>query len=275
MKWTLPPRLKKTAAPLGQFADGFLYFLRGFVFLFRNPILWPYAILPFVINAVLAIGAGIALVLLVPLGAAWIVRPDTWWEWLLLVLALLVAIPLGLGLVYFLFFMLLPGIVSPPFKGKLTRHTRQILKNTALRPAGGFWVDVVLPAIIEARKAFRFLLIAIVLLPLNAIPVVGQAAYIVLFSYFTWMQMALNYLEYPIDSESWVLPLNLKRRYLRSRRWPALGFGCAISLTCLVPFLNFFCMPVGVVGATLLYQAYGEQEGLHDGDPRPGVPLLG
>jgi CysZ protein len=275
MKWALSPRWKKAAAPLGQFADGFLYFLRGFPFLARNQVLWPYAILPFVINAVLAVGAGVVLVLLVPLGAAYFVRPDTVWEWLLLVLALIVGIPLGLGLVYFLFFMLLPGIISPPFKGKLTRHTRQILKKTDLRPAGGFWIDVVLPSIIEVRKAFRFLLISILLLPLNLIPVVGQAAYLVLFGYFTWMQMALNYLEYPIDSESWVLPLSLKRKYVRSRRWPALGFGCAISLTCLVPFLNFFCMPVGVIGATLLYEAYGEQEGLQEGDPRPGVPLLG
>jgi uncharacterized protein involved in cysteine biosynthesis len=99
-------------------------------------------------------------------------------------------------------------------------------------------------------------------LPLNLVPIVGHGAYIVLSSYFTWMHFALNYLEYPIDSESTHTPLDKKRRYLRSRRWPVLGFGFALSLTCLIPFLNFFLVPVGVVGATLLYQAYGEMEGV-------------
>jgi CysZ protein len=275
MKWKPRQVLQRASAPLLQFADGFLCFLRGFVFLGRHPALWPYAVLPFLINAAIVVAAGIALAFALPLAARHVCRPELWWHWILFVLGMIAAIPLGLGLLYFLFFMLLPGIVSPPFKGKLTRYTRQILKKTELRPAGGIWVDAVLPTIIEIRKAVRFLLISLVLLPVNLVPVVGQVAYLVLMSYYTWMHMALNYLEYPIDSESWVLPLALKRKYVRSRRWPALGFGCALSLTCLVPFLNFFCMPVGVVGATLLYHAYGEQEGLHEGAPPSGVPLLG
>jgi uncharacterized protein involved in cysteine biosynthesis len=94
-------------------------------------------------------------------------------------------------------------------------------------------------------------------------------------TYMTWYQFGLNYLEYPIDSEAWVLPLDMKRKYIRSRLWPALGLGCAISLTCLVPFLNFFCMPVGVVGATLLYQAYGEQDGLEYHRDEKYKPWLG
>ena len=112
------------------------------------------------------------------------------------------------------------------------------------------------------RKAVRLLAISLLLLPLNLIPVAGSVVYLVLRSYITWMYFALNYLEYPIDSESSHTPLDRKRAYVRSRRWPALGFGCAISLLYMVPFLGFFCIPGGVVGATLLYQAYGEMDGV-------------
>ncbi|MHC5080734.1 MAG: EI24 domain-containing protein [Planctomycetota bacterium] len=258
----LPQRLKRFATPLGQFIDGFLYFFRGLAFLARHSILWPYAILPFVINLFIVLAAGLALVYLIPFLSAKITTPEPWWEWILFVFLILVGGVLGLFFLYFLFFMVLPGIIAPPFKGKLTKHTRQLIKKCTVRPAGGFWIDVVMPTVIEIRKALRFLGISLLLLPINLIPVLGQIAYLVLMSYFTWMHFALNYLEYPIDSESFVTPLDRKRRYVRSRRWTTLGFGCAISLLYLIPFVNFFCVPVGVVGATLLYQAYGELQGV-------------
>lgn len=266
---------RRVASPLLRFADGFLYFFRGFWFLFKNPVLWPYAVMPFVINLFIVAVAVAALAFLVPKLGFLLIRPQTFLGWAGYVVLLAAGAVFGLFAAYFLFFMLLPGLTSPVFKGKLTRRTRQLLKKVELRPAGGFWIDVVMPTLIELRKALRFLLISLALLPLNLVPVVGQIAYLAAMSYFTWYDFALNYLEYPIDSEAWVLPLNMKRKYLRSRLMPALGLGCAISLTCLVPFLNFFCVPVGVVGATLLYQAYGEQQGLEEHRKEGYVPWLG
>jgi CysZ protein len=255
--------LKALSTPLTRFLDGVLFYLRGFVFLARHRRLWPYAILPFLINMVIVVAAAVVLFLFLPdiSGLIWD-PPAAWYLWLLYVPYVVLLGFLVLLLSYILFFMILPGIVAPPFKGKLTRYTREILKETSVHPVGGFYVDVVEPTILEIRKGLRLLFITVILLPLNLIPVVGNLAYLGIMSYFTWMHFALNYLEYPIDSESTHTPLEKKRRYVRSRRWPALGFGFALSLTCLIPFVNFFLVPVGVVGATLLYQAYGEMEGV-------------
>lgn len=261
MQTSLPARVRPVVRPFGQFASAFLTFFRGFGFLARHSALWPWAILPFAINFVIVLAATAALLYFFSdLTGLLLSPPEAWygWFWYVPYIALCIVLIPFLG--YVLFFVILPGIVSPVFKGRLTKHTRQILKGTPVKPAGGFWVDVVLPTVIELRKAGRLILVTLALLPLNLVPILGNAAYLVLVSYFTWMHMALNYLEYPIDSESFVTPLSEKRRYIRRHRWSSLGFGCALSLTCLVPFLNFFCVPVGVVGATLLYQDLGEVE---------------
>jgi CysZ protein len=263
MEQPIPERLKTLATPFTRFLDGILFYLRGFAFLARHPKLWPYAILPFLINLLVVAAAAVALFYFLPeIGGLLWKPPTAWYGWLLYVPYVVVLGFLILIVSYILFFMILPGIIAPPFKGKLTRYTREILKETSVHPVGGIYVDVIEPTILEIRKGLRLLLITVVLLPLNLIPLLGNAAYLGIMSYFTWMHFALNYLEYPIDSESTHTPLERKRRYVRSRRWPALGFGFALSLTCLIPFLNFFLVPVGVVGATLLYQAYGEMEGI-------------
>jgi CysZ protein len=259
----IPERLKRIATPFGQFADGFLYFFRGFGFLSKHSELWPYAVLPFVINMVIVtVAAGALLYFFPEITGLVLAPPNAWYGWFWYVPFLLLYF-LAIGFfMYFLFFMILPGIVAPPFKGKLCRYTRQILKGAELNPVGGLYVDVIEPTLIELRKAVRLLAITLLLLPMNLIPVAGQIVYGVFVTYFTWMAFALNYLEYPIDSESFHTPLGRKRAYIRARRWPALGFGCAISLLYLIPVVNFFCIPVGVVGAALLYQAYGEMEGV-------------
>ncbi|GEM_PF-3047062 len=269
MESRLPERLKRIVAPPAQFLDGFLFFFRAVPFLARHPILWPYALLPFLINGAIVVASAIALVYFFPdlSGLLW-KPPEAWYLWLLYLPYLAVLFLLIPLIAYVLFFMILPGITSPPFKGKLCKHARQIIKKQPVRPAGGFWIDVVMPTVIEIRKGVRVLLTSVLLLPVNLVPVVGQGAYLVLVSYFTWWNMALNNLEYPLDSESWVTPLPLKRKFVSLRRWPALGLGCAISLTYLIPFLNFFTVSVGVIGATLLYHAYGEQAGLWETPPQ-------
>ncbi|MHC4780678.1 MAG: EI24 domain-containing protein, partial [Planctomycetota bacterium] len=167
MDTKVPERLKKLTKPLTSFADGIMFYVRGLVFLTRHPRLWPYAILPFLINMVIVTCTVVLLYYFLPdiSGLIW-TRPGAWYYWFLYVPYLIILGFLVLILGYILFFMILPGIVGPPFKGKLTRYTRQILKKTTLSPVGGVYVDVIEPTIIEIRKALRLLLLTVILLPL-------------------------------------------------------------------------------------------------------------
>jgi CysZ protein len=63
--------------------------------------------------------------------------------------------------------------------------------------------------------------------------------------------LPLEYAGFAMDRRN--LRFSQRRALIWQHRWLMLGFGAAAFLTLLVPLLNFICLPVLVVGGTLLF----------------------
>ena len=63
--------------------------------------------------------------------------------------------------------------------------------------------------------------------------------------------MAIHDIDYPMDNNG-VTVKNMKAS-ITQQRFLHLGFGGAVSMLLMVPFANFFAMPLAVAGATILY----------------------
>ena len=95
--------------------------------------------------------------------------------------------------------------------------------------------------LLEGVKIGAFgLLVTAVALPLNFLPVIGQAAVFVLYVYYS----ALMFVDYPSSRYRW--SLGDKLRWLRSHRAPAFRIGLLPALLSMVPILNIFLMAVSL-----------------------------
>ena len=97
------------------------------------------------------------------------------------------------------------------------------------------------------------LLVTAVALPLNFLPVIGQAAVFVLYVYYS----ALMFVDYPSSRYRW--SLGDKLRWLRSHRATSFRIGLLPALLSMVPILNIFlmavCFPLFTVHTTLNFLA--------------------
>ena len=120
-----------------------------------------------------------------------------------------------------------------------------------------------------ARTSVLFLGYAL-LAPLWLIPGIGGG----LWSAVSWIWSAFwltaAYLDVPMARH--LYSFGQEARVLWRRPWLSLGFGSAVALMLWVPLLNFFFIPVAVVGATLLMRgliAAGELSEPRELEPRP------
>lgn len=236
---------------LHRAARGFAYPLRGLAYMFRHPALWTFALVPVAISLVLLTGIFVSLVAWNgDLTALVWSRPEAWY-WQILWWGLYGVLFVG---VFVVASVSLPGLVASPFNDALSERTENLLSGpgpeakagigAALRGLGRTLLDEVLKI---ALLLFGHGLILILLL----IPVAGQVLYPVVAGAWTCLWLAAEYLEYPIGRNG--MPFEVVRKTVRGNFALSLGFGGAVSLVLMVPFLNFFFVPVAVVGGTLLY----------------------
>lgn len=93
------------------------------------------------------------------------------------------------------------------------------------------------------------LLVTAIALPLNFIPVIGQAAVFCLYVFYS----ALMFVDYPASRYRW--SLGQKVRWLRSHRWQTFRLGLLPAVFSMAPLLNIFlmalCFPLFTVHTTL------------------------
>ena len=70
------------------------------------------------------------------------------------------------------------------------------------------------------------------------------------FIFSSWM-LSLEYLDYPLGNHN--ILFKKTRSLVKQQRAACLSFGAITSAFTLIPFVNFFVMPIAVAGATLLY----------------------
>ena len=169
-----------------------------------------------------------------------------WLHWLLWPVVVIIALFL---LVYG--FVLLSNLIAAPFNGLLAERAEQLL--TGAIPAAVPWTRLLreLPGMLgnEVRKIGYFSALAVPLLLLTLVPGINLLTGPLWLLLGCWI-VALEYLDYPLGNHQHTFPA--VRRYARSHREQALGFGSVALLASSIPLVNLLVMPAAVIGATHL-----------------------
>lgn len=232
---------------IGDFARGFGYAFEGLRLLGR-PGLRRYVALPLLVNLAMFAAGGwwiaVSLGDLVDWVQGYLPEWLDWLAWLLWPVAVA-----GFLAVAWFGFTLLANLIGSPFNSLLSEKVAG-LSGKPPGPGRPLWQEVVVAPVAEVRKLAHFAVLAVPALLLFLVPLVNVAAPAVWLAVSAWM-LALEYGDYPMANAGIDFPA--QRARLRARRGLAMGFGGGVLVMTLVPVLNFFSMPAGVVGATLLW----------------------
>jgi len=250
-------------ASTSSFADlfrGFAYPLRGIAFIRQQPDLARYWLPPIVIMFC-------ALVLSLVLAGhyhddlvRWLWAEPSGQDWLARFLAFLHS---ALEAVAFLLLAALlislcatlSTVIAAPFNDALSEATEQresghtmpaFQWSRAFRDAGR-------SVRIELVKLLCYLAVMGPLFVLSwLVPGVGQIVYAVFGGFFTTLYFALDYIDWPASRRGHGIRQRLA--LVRKRPWLMLGFGAAVWMLMLIPFVNLCFMPAAVVGGTRLFR---------------------
>lgn len=236
---------------------GASYFMRGLAMLPQKG-LRHFVLIPLLVN-VLLFGGAIWLLMdqfdnwLNYIFHNWL--PD-WLDFLRFVLWPLFAV-LILLVVYYTF-SVVANLIAAPFNGFLAEKVERELRGAVVTDEGWGAVIRMIPRTMqrELAKMAYYLPRVLVLLVLSFVPVVNVVMPVVWFLFGAWM-MAIQYCDYPMDNNHVDFPR--MRDMLRSRRFPAVGFGAVVQVGMLIPVVNLLVMPAAVIGATLFWmEEYAE-----------------
>lgn len=226
--------------PIYHVVWGVRFFFSGIRELTRQPALLGLSLIPILLTFVLLLGLA--------LGGAWIagrIVADVFGHDLrLFVEALTFALALVIG--YFLY-LPVARVLLAPFAEALSRKTHAINAGNAIRQsdlgsARAMW---------EGLKLVMFQsVIALLALALGLIfPPVGAPVGVIV----TIFLCGLDFFDIPLSTRG--LRLRRKLSVIWRNKSLAIGFGAAAYLMLLIPVINLFSLPVGVIGATLLADA--------------------
>ncbi len=248
---------KLSQNPLAKFTRGFLYPFNSVAFIRRNVGLYNLVILPFLINLltftlVVYWGFGYFQELVMsrlPQGDAW--------YWLILNYFVVIAAVLVVLVLIFFTFAVVGSLIASPFNDILSERTEELLTGIE----GGepfawkkFCQDSVQILASEGKKITVFLVGMLALLLLHLLPVLGTILYPVLLVAWTAFFLVLEYNGYVFTRRH--LIFKEQRRIVFRHAALMSGFGLGMFCVLAIPFLQFLCIPLGVVGAVrLLYEA--------------------
>ena len=243
--------LKKN--PASNFSRGFLYPFRAGKFIKSHPVLLKYIIIPFFINVVVLSGAiywgfsffNSVVVNYIPQGEAWYWIILSYFIWTAAVLITMVLVFFG--------FTVTGAIIASPFNDILSEKTEELLTGIPNDEPFVFKVflkDAMHTMTDESKKIIIFVVLMAFLLPLNLLPG-GSLPYSILTVLLTVFFLVVEYTGYVFYRKH--LTFRDQRHFISSRKFLMLGFGTGVLGVLAVPFLQFFCIPLGVVGATQLY----------------------
>jgi len=243
----------KTLNPIHRFSRGFKTPFAAFHFLRQYTSLIKYVWIPFVINLIIfgsAVYFGLALfenyvVQLIPHGNAW------YWfliNYLIWIIAILVT-----AVVVFFSFAVIGSLIASPFNDILSEQTERIitkeLREERFRFAL-FFQDARRSFVSEGKKILIFIVSMVLLLLLNFIPVVGALLYPICSTGLILFFLVVEYTGYVFSRRR--LTFKEQRHYIFSNKSTLLGFGTGLLLIVAIPFLQFLCIPLGVIGGTIL-----------------------
>lgn len=233
------------ASPLYHIAWGVRFFFAGLRMLFKHPSLFGLSLIPMAITVVLLVSLA--------LGCAWLVgdliEGAMGEELRVFAQALVFVLALLLG--YFLY-LPLARVLLAPFSEALSRKAHAINSGGGKYQSSLGWARAMLEGLkLVALQA----MIVLVALALSLIfPPVGAPIGIAV----AVLMCGLDFCDVPLSACG--MPLRKKLGVIWRHKSLALGFGLAAYLMLLIPVINLLCLPVGVIGATLLTDQIEESE---------------
>jgi CysZ protein len=236
------------------FARGFGYPFRAPGFLLRHPALLRFVAIPFTINLLIfSLSVYFGLDLFNHLLQRYLPQGDVWYLLILYYLAWILAALLTTVLVFFSF-TVIGNLLASPFNELLserienlvheTRDTEPFSLSRFIRESGH-------AMLIELRKQLVFVAGMMLLLLINLVPGVGPLIYVVLAPIFTLFFLIAAYLGFVLTRKQ--VGFRQQARYILSRPLLMTGFGCATFCLLAIPLVQFFCIPLAVSGATLMW----------------------
>jgi CysZ protein len=247
----MPLTLKKN--PVSNFSGGFLYPFRAVKFIKDHPELYKFIIIPFFINVVvLSAAVYLGLYFFNSIVIHYIPQGDAWYWVILSYFLWTVAVLVTIVLVFF-GFAVTGAIIASPFNDILSEKTEELLTGIPNDEPFVFKIflnDALRTVKDESKKIIIFIVLMLLLLPLNLLPG-GSLPYSVLTVLLTLFFLVVEYTGYVFYRKH--KTFREQRRFIFSQKFLMLGFGTGVIGVLAVPFLQFFCIPLGVVGATRLW----------------------
>jgi uncharacterized protein involved in cysteine biosynthesis len=234
---------------LAAFGQGLAAPCRGFVYMAERPSLWPYGLVPVLLNLLITAALGVGFWYGLKAAEA---RLDAHFsgfgggilKWLSLAGLFLAAIGATVAAWY-----LLQGILCDYFYRKLAKRVELQL---GARPGElydvGFFADLLdtllaLGALLFFNLCFLFL---------NCVPVVGSLLAVACSLVFTCWVFGVDFLSLPLSLRG--LRRWQRRAFAREHPGQTLGLGSVVLLCNLLPLVNSVLLTGAVVGAVLLHR---------------------
>jgi CysZ protein len=231
------------------FISGLLYPFRALGMLARTPRLWPFVLIPFVVNIVVGVTLYAGLLLGGFRGIDAFVAGLPEWA---AALGALLRVLLIIGLLIVTGFVLVRfGVVlGSPWYARLSDQLETTLIG---RPpaSSSFLRDLGRAVSYELKKLLLVLLVGAVLLLLNLIPVVGTIASTAGGIGLGATVACLDFFDYPLERRS--LSFREKLGTIRRTLPASAGFGLMCLGLVSIPFVNLLSIPICVVAGTLFF----------------------
>ncbi len=249
------------AKPISGFARGISYPLRAVKLFRQKPSLLRYLIIPFFINLlVFTATVYFGIDLFEGLLETYAPTTSVWYGAILFYLAWLVAFLLT-SVVVFFSFTVVGNLIASPFNELLSEHAEILFtnaKNDCKFSLKQFLKESHNAIIVEIKKLTIFVVGMCLLLLINFIPGIGSLIYAVLAPAFTLVFLAIEYMAFVLMRKQ--MNFADQRRYIFHHPVMMFGFSCGVFLMLAIPFVQFFSIPLAVVGATLLWCDFPQLE---------------
>ncbi len=250
---------------------GFRFPFRGLAYLVQHPSLWKWAVLPAVINILLFSVALAILIAYVPTlysmvtGLVQFESSSSQYAYLWIKPLQALSHVVGVLLILFciaavsLIFLFLSTIIASPFLDVLAQQVESLHGETQASMFKlsyvwrSFWI-----AIGAELKRMSFVVAVYVTLFLLGFITILAPLTLLAGTLFTLLFLPLQYAGYTMDHR--LMTFRQRRALIAQRPWLMLGYGVAASMTLFVPLLNFVCLPILVVGGTLMMMMEFERD---------------
>ena len=160
----------------------------------------------------------------------------------------------------FFSFTVVGNLLASPFNDLLSERTEEVLsgkRNDEPFVLGRFFRDALSTVLLEAKKMWVFVMVMVLILPLNLLPGVGNTLYTVLAISLTLFFLCFEYLGFVLVRKRQFF--REQKSYIFARKFLMLGYSCGVMAILAIPFFQLLCIPLAVIGVTRLWC---EEEGL-------------